>query len=118
LRLLSLALPALRQDAFCVSPIDFSTNATEAIMTGQPRRYDTLHVGRATIDFYSNDVGKPFSEIESFAAYVDGFPTNICVGATRLGNACGAVVVTKHGCANFMPTFDEVMAFVESRGGW
>ena len=37
--------------------------------------------------------------------------------AARLGNACGAIVVTRHGCANFMPTFDEVMAFVEPRGG-
>lgn len=37
--------------------------------------------------------------------------------AARLGNACGAIVVTKHGCANFMPTFDEVMAFVTPRGG-
>jgi len=38
--------------------------------------------------------------------------------SARLGNACGAIVVTKHGCANFMPTYDEVMAFVESRGGF
>ena len=37
--------------------------------------------------------------------------------AARLGNACGAIVVTKHGCANFMPTYDEVMAFVDVRGG-
>lgn len=37
--------------------------------------------------------------------------------AARLGNACGAIVVTQHGCANFMPTYDEVMAFVEERGG-
>lgn len=37
--------------------------------------------------------------------------------AARLGNACGAIVVTKHGCANFMPTLDEVMAFVEGYGG-
>jgi 5-dehydro-2-deoxygluconokinase len=37
--------------------------------------------------------------------------------AARLGNACGAIVVTKHGCANFMPTLDEVMAFVGERGG-
>ena len=35
----------------------------------------------------------------------------------RLGAACGAIVVTKHGCANFMPTWDEVMAFVGERGG-
>jgi 5-dehydro-2-deoxygluconokinase len=37
--------------------------------------------------------------------------------AARLGNACGAIVVTEHGCANFMPTYAEVMAFVDSRGG-
>lgn len=37
--------------------------------------------------------------------------------AARLGNACGAIVVTKHGCANFMPTYDEVMAFVAGYGG-
>jgi len=27
-------------------------------------------------------------------------------------------VVTKHGCANFMPTYGEVMAFVDHRGGF
>jgi 5-dehydro-2-deoxygluconokinase len=37
--------------------------------------------------------------------------------AARLGTACGAIVVTKHGCANFTPTLDEVMAFVATRGG-
>jgi 5-dehydro-2-deoxygluconokinase len=35
----------------------------------------------------------------------------------RLGNACGAIVVTKPGCANFTPTYAEVMAFVTARGG-
>ncbi len=37
--------------------------------------------------------------------------------SARLGNACGAIVVTKHGCANFMPTMDEVLAFVAPYGG-
>jgi 5-dehydro-2-deoxygluconokinase len=36
--------------------------------------------------------------------------------AARMGNACGAIVVTRHGCANFMPTLDEVSAFVAERG--
>lgn len=35
----------------------------------------------------------------------------------RLGNACGAIVVTKHGCANFMPTYDQMQAFVAPYGG-
>ncbi|MBI4584530.1 MAG: 5-deoxy-glucuronate isomerase [Planctomycetes bacterium] len=37
--------------------------------------------------------------------------------AARLGNACGAIVVTKHGCANFMPTLEEVLDFVKEYGG-
>ncbi len=37
--------------------------------------------------------------------------------ACRLGNACGAWVVQKPGCANDMPYYDELMAFVETRGG-
>jgi 5-dehydro-2-deoxygluconokinase len=37
--------------------------------------------------------------------------------SARMGNACGAIVVTKHGCANFMPDYEEVMAFVAGYGG-
>jgi len=33
------------------------------------------------------------------------------------GHACGAIVVTKHGCANFMPTYEELMEFVTPYGG-
>jgi 5-dehydro-2-deoxygluconokinase len=47
--------------------------------------YDSLHMGRSSIDLYANDVGAPFVEIKSFAAYVGGSPTNISVGARRLG---------------------------------
>jgi 5-dehydro-2-deoxygluconokinase len=38
--------------------------------------------------------------------------------AVRLGNATGAIVVTRHGCANFMPTMAEVESFVAEQGGW
>jgi 5-dehydro-2-deoxygluconokinase len=38
--------------------------------------------------------------------------------SVRMGNACGAIIVTREGCANFMPTNEEVMEFVESRGGF
>lgn len=38
--------------------------------------------------------------------------------SARLGNATGAIVVTRHGCANFMPTMPEVDEFVAERGGW
>jgi 5-dehydro-2-deoxygluconokinase len=49
------------------------------------KTYDLLDMGRSSIDLYSNDVGAPFEEIRSFAAYVGGSPTNISVGARRLG---------------------------------
>jgi 5-dehydro-2-deoxygluconokinase len=38
--------------------------------------------------------------------------------AVRFGNATGAIVVTRHGCANFMPTMAEVESFVAEQGGW
>jgi 5-dehydro-2-deoxygluconokinase len=36
----------------------------------------------------------------------------------RMGNACGAWVVTKLGCANFNPYEMEILEFIESRGGF
>lgn len=49
------------------------------------KTYDSLHMGRSSIDLYSNDIGAPFVDIGSFAAYVGGSPTNISVGGVRLG---------------------------------
>src|SRR5512143_253547 len=49
------------------------------------KTYDVLTMGRSSIDLYSNDIGAPFEEINSFAAYVGGCPTNISVGTRRLG---------------------------------
>jgi 5-dehydro-2-deoxygluconokinase len=54
-------------------------------------------------------------------AFASGFLYGLVKGwdwykAARLGNACGAILVTKHGCANFMPTYDEVMAFMQGYG--
>lgn len=46
--------------------------------------------------------------------YTQGWDTYKCV---RMGNACGAIIVTREGCANFMPTLDEVMQFTDERGG-
>ena len=47
--------------------------------------FDSIHMGRSCMDLYSNDIGAPFAEIGSFAAYVGGSPTNISVGGQRLG---------------------------------
>jgi 5-dehydro-2-deoxygluconokinase len=55
-------------------------------------------------------------------AFAAGFIYGVVNGwdwyrAARMGNACGAILVTKHGCANFMPTYDEVMTFIAEHGG-
>lgn len=54
-------------------------------------------------------------------AFASGFLYGFLQGwplerAVRMGNACGAIVVTRHGCANFMPTLDEVNGFVAAQG--
>src|SRR2546426_4732118 len=54
-------------------------------MSKPPPTFDLITMGRSSIDLYANDVGAPFPEIKSFAAYVGGSPTNIAVGAQRLG---------------------------------
>src|SRR5947209_16635877 len=54
-------------------------------MNATNRLYDVITMGRSSIDLYSNDIGAPFEEITSFAAYVGGCPTNISVGTRRLG---------------------------------
>jgi 5-dehydro-2-deoxygluconokinase len=36
----------------------------------------------------------------------------------RFGNACGALVVTRHGCAAALPDQDEVVEFAASKGGF
>lgn len=47
--------------------------------------FDVITMGRSSMDLYANDIGAPFSQIKSFAAYVGGSPTNIAVGTQRLG---------------------------------
>lgn len=38
--------------------------------------------------------------------------------SARMGNATGAIVVTRQGCANSMPALEDALAFVEARGGF
>lgn len=48
-------------------------------------------------------------------AWLQGWPLE---RAVRFGNATGAIVVTRHSCANDMPTLPEVERFVGEHGGW
>jgi len=73
--------------------------------------FDTLHMGRSSIDLYSREVGSPFVEIQSFAAYVGGSPTNISVGGRRLG--LKTVLLTALGQD---PVGDFIHRFLEAEG--
>src|SRR5438045_6291101 len=42
-------------------------------------------MGRSSIDLYAHQIGVPLTGVTSFDAYVGGCPTNISVGARRLG---------------------------------
>lgn len=80
-------------------------------MTDSAKSFDSLHMGRSSIDLYSNDVGTRFPDITSFAAYVGGSPTNISVGMTRLGRR--AALLTGIGDD---PVGDFVLEFLVNEG--
>ena len=73
--------------------------------------YDLICMGRSSIDLYANDVGAPFEKIQSFAAYVGGSPTNISVGARRLG--LNSVILTALGED---PVGDFILHFLNEEG--
>jgi 5-dehydro-2-deoxygluconokinase len=47
--------------------------------------------------------------------YLNGWDWYKCC---RMSNACGAILVTKPGCSNFNPTLEEVIKFIEDKGGF
>ena len=66
-------------------------------------------------------------EVQNVLGAGDAFASGLLYGylkgwdwhrSSRMGNACGAIVVTRHGCANFMPYEEEALAFIEERGGF
>ena len=65
-------------------------------------------MGRSSIDLYANEVGAPFVDIKSFAAYVGGSPTNIAVGAQRLGLKTAVLTAVGED-----PVGDFILAFLE-----
>ena len=73
--------------------------------------FDLLCMGRSSIDLYSNDVGAPFEQINSFAAYVGGSPTNISVGARRL--SLNVALLTAVGAD---PVGQFILAFLQKEG--
>ncbi len=74
-------------------------------------RYDLVCMGRSSIDLYANEIGAPFEEIRSFGAFVGGCPTNIAVGASRLGLEVALLTAVGQD-----PVGDFVLAFLGREG--
>ncbi len=65
---------------------------------------------------------KPLNVLGAGDAFASGFIYGYLQGwdlytSCRMGNASGAQVVLQPGCANFMPTLTESLAFIEEHGG-
>ncbi|MDI6725467.1 MAG: 5-dehydro-2-deoxygluconokinase [Smithellaceae bacterium] len=78
-------------------------------------------------DFPSEEAPGFSVEVQNILGAGDAFGAGFLYGyvkgwdlrqSARLGNACGAMVVARHGCSVSMPRWDEVMAFVDERGGF
>jgi len=80
-------------------------------MAAAEKKLDLITMGRSSIDLYANEVGARFVDIKSFAAYVGGSPTNIAVGARRLG--LSTEVVTAVGPD---PVGDFILNFLNHEG--
>lgn len=48
-------------------------------------RFDLIAMGRALVDLYGEQLGCRLEEVASFARFVGGSPTNVAIGASRLG---------------------------------
>ncbi len=99
-------------------------------------RYEklTLIVKRSAQGASIFSSGESVTDVPGFAVEVlntvgagDAFASGLIYGylqgwqwhkAVRFANACGALVVTRHGCAKAMPYLKEITEFIESHGGF
>ncbi|MBX3239285.1 MAG: 5-dehydro-2-deoxygluconokinase [Chitinophagaceae bacterium] len=116
-----------------ISAPEIKGNINNAIQSIMDAGVETLVVKRGKDGASVFQKGKPETKVPGFPVEVlnvlgagDAFFGGFCYGylkgwdlykSVRMGNACGAIIVTREGCANFMPTLEEVNAFVEERGG-
>ena len=62
-------------------------------------RYDLVTMGRVGVDLYPQQIGVPLAGVRTFEKSLGGSPTNVAVGAARLGHR--AAVITKVGADGF-----------------
>lgn len=116
-----------------ISAPEIRGNIDEAIQTILALGVETLVVKRGSAGASIFDQSGIETRVPGFPVEVlnvlgagDAFAAGFLYGYTqgwdlhkacRMGNACGAILVQQHGCANFSPTLDEALAFANSKGG-
>lgn len=58
-------------------------------------KFDVICIGRSSVDLYGSQVGGRLEDMAGFAKYIGGSPTNISIGAARLG--LKSAVITRVG---------------------
>ncbi len=94
----------LGPDGCVVFTGDIPDSLSEGEM-GQGFKVDVFNVLGAGDAFFSGYL----------SGWLKGLPTSECC---RLANACGAIVVSRHGCAPAMPTADELEYFLNAPQGY
>ena len=61
--------------------------------------FDVITIGRVGVDLYPEQIGVPLAKVRTFAKSLGGSPTNVAVGAARLGHS--AALITKVGADGF-----------------
>jgi 5-dehydro-2-deoxygluconokinase len=56
-----------------------------------PARLDVITIGRSSVDLYGREIGTRLEDVQNFAKSVGGCPSNIAIGAARLGLKAGIV---------------------------
>ena len=116
-----------------ISAAEVSGNVERAMDVVLARGARTLVVKRGVHGSSVHRLGEPPITAGPFKVEVlnvlgagDGFASGLVHGllrgwgwhkSARMGNAVGAILVTKQGCADFMPSEKEALAFAESQGG-
>lgn len=69
---------------------------------------EVITIGRVGVDLYPEQIGVPLAKVRTFAKSLGGSPTNVAVGAARLGRR--AAVITKVGADGFGDYVREALA--------
>jgi 5-dehydro-2-deoxygluconokinase len=97
-------------------------NGPEALVVKRGSAGATIHLRSGEVIEAAGYPVEIYNVLVAGDAFASGFIYGRLKGwdyhrSARMGNACGAIVVTRHGCANFMAYEQEALDFAESRGG-